>query len=331
LPEFHESSEVHVLQYSYRPGFPATPATRPHDQNWVDYDPIVDRPPIRWPGNARVALWLCPSILDYEFMPPEDRWLNAWARTAPPDVLGYCRQEFGNRVGFWRLLEVFDRYNLRATAVANVEALKLYPAIVDAIVERKWDIVGHGMSNTRFIYDYDEQTERAYYREMLETVEALTGVRMQGMGGPGPQSGTENTPDLLAEAGFTYHADWFMDDQPFPLRVRSGRLIALPYSVEMNDVSGLATTEADAFFEYARRQFDCLYREGAQSGRVMCVVLHPPLIGQPQRIGYLERWLDYVSSFSDVWHATGAEIAQYYMTHYYDSALRRLDRPRSSI
>ena len=319
-----------MLQYSYRSNFPATPSTRTQDQTWVDEDPIVDRPPLRWPGNARLALWLCPAILDYEFVPPHDAWLNPWARTAPPDVLGYCRQEFGNRVGFWRLLKLFDRYNLPATAVVNVEALKLYPAIVAAIVERKWDILGHGMSNTRFIYDYDEARERAYYGEMLDTVEALTGVRMRGMGGPGPQSGTENTPDLLAQAGFLYHADWFMDDQPFPLRVRSGRLIAMPYSVEINDVSALATAEADVFFEYAKRQFDCLYREGEHSARVMCVSLHPPLIGQPQRIRYFEHWLEYVTSFSDVWHATGAEIAQYYMTHYYDAAVRRLDSRRGA-
>jgi len=121
-----------------------------------------------------------------------------------------------------------------------------------------------------------------------------------------------------------------MDDQPFPLRVRSGRLIAMPYSVEMNDVSALATDEADVFFDNAKRQFDCLYREGERSGRVMCMSLHPPLIGQPQRIRYLEQWLEYVTSFSDVWHATGAEIAEFYMTHCYDDAVRRLDDRRRS-
>jgi hypothetical protein len=81
-----------VLQYSYRSGFPATPSTRSADQSWVDYDPIVDRPPLRWPDNARVALWLCPAILDYEFVPPRDPWLDPWARPAPPDVVG-CRRE----------------------------------------------------------------------------------------------------------------------------------------------------------------------------------------------------------------------------------------------
>ena len=106
--------------------------------------------------------------------------------------------------------------------------------------------------------------------------------------------------------------------------VARGKLIAMPYSVEMNDVSVIAAAEADVFFEDARRQFDRLYREGAESGRVMCLSLHPPLIGQSQRIGYLESFLDYVTSFADIWLATGAEVAEYYMANYHDAELRRL-------
>src|SRR5262249_22814231 len=192
---------------------------------------------------------------------PDDPWLDPWARTPPPDVLGYCRQEFGNRVGFWRVLDLLDRHRLRATAVVNVEALRLYPSIVDAVVERKWDVLGpwHVQHAVHL------RLRRATRARLLPGDARHFGGAHRHTharhGRPGPQSGTENTPDLLAEAGFLYHADWFMDDQPFPLRVRSGRLIAMPYSVEMNDVSALATDEADVFFDNAKRQFDCLYRE----------------------------------------------------------------------
>jgi allantoinase len=319
-----------MLQFSYRPNFP--PTRRLHidtDQRWVDYDPIVDRPPLRWPNNARIAVLVCPAILDYEFVPPENAWLNPWARTPPPDVLCYCRQEFGNRVGFWRVLKLIDKYGIHSTAVVNVDALERYPDIAAAITERRWDILGHGISNTRFIYDYGEETESAYYREMLDKVETLTGVRMKGMGGPGPQAGTENSPDLLAEAGFLYQGDWYMDDQPFPLRVRCGKLIAMPYPADMmNDVSALASFEADEYFEAVKGQFDRLYVEG---GRVLTLAIHPALIGQPQRIGYLDRILDYITSKPDVWQTTGAEIADYYMANYYDSALERLNRLREEV
>jgi allantoinase len=322
-----------MLQYNYRPNFPPTRQTRKGaDQSWVDYDPIVDRPPLRWPDNAQLAVMICPAILDYEFVPPENAWLNPWARTPPPDVLGYSRQEFGNRVGFWRVLRLFDKYNVRPTAVVNVDALERYPNIVAAITERRWDILGHGVSNTRFIYDYDEVAERAYYRDMLEKVEGLTGIRMKGMGGSGPQAGTQSTPDLLAEAGFLYQGDWYMDDQPFPLRVRAGKLIAMPYPADMmNDVTALASSEADEYADNVRRQFDRLYQEGAKSGRVLTLAIHPALIGQPQRIGYLEQILAHITSQPGVWHATGAEIADYYMANYYDEAIARLDRLREGV
>lgn len=318
-----------MLQYSFRRDAPPTLRTRTGlDQGWVDYDPIVDRPPLRWPNDARLALWICPNVLDYEFVPPHDPWLDPWPRTAPPDVMAFGRQEYGNRVGFWRLLDVLDRYDVRPTAVVNVTVLERYPRIADVIAERGWDILGHGMSNTRFIYHLDEAAERAYYRDMLDRVEALTGVSMKGMGGPGPQAVTENTCDLLAEAGVLYHGDWFLDDQPVPINVRSGRLVAMPYALETNDVGALATGEGDYFHELVVRQFDRLYDEGAESGRVLCISLHPHLMGVPQRIGYLERILDYVTSRSGVWHATGAEIAEYYIANYYDAAAARLAAAR---
>jgi hypothetical protein len=164
---------------------------------------------------------------------------------------------------------------------------------------------------------------------MLDDVEKLTGVRMKGMGGAGPQAATEDTIDLLAEAGFLYQSDWSIDDQPFPLRVRKGKLIAMPYPVEMNDVTALASAEADDFYENVKAQFDRLYAEGAESGRVMTVALHPPLIGQPQRIRYLERIFEYVMSVPGVWQTTGAELADYYMANCYDAALARLDSLRN--
>jgi hypothetical protein len=161
---------------------------------------------------------------------------------------------------------------------------------------------------------------------MRERLESLTGVRMQGMGGPGPQAATESTPDLLAELGFLYHADWFHDDQPFPLRVRAGRLISLPYSIEINDAPFMgAAFEADQFVDAVKRQFDTLWSEGAEQGRVMCISLHPALIGQPQRVRYLDELLSYVLSRPGVWQATGDEIAEHYYANHYAEVLAWLD------
>jgi allantoinase len=313
---------MEMLQYGYRPQFPPTRRTRNDvDQSWIDYLPITERPQLVWPGNARLAVMVCPNVLYYELTPPPDPWINPWARMTP-DVMMYGRQEFGSRVGFWRLLNILDKHNMPCTAVLNVAALAKFPDIRAAIVERKWDLLGHGMYNTRFICGLSEEEERAYYLEMLRITRELTGIEMKGMGGPGPQAATENTPDLLAEEGFLYYADFFHDDQPFPINVNSGKLISMPYSVEINDVPILSIAyEGDAFVEIVRRQFDRLYAEG---GRVMCITVHPAVIGQAQRAKYVDLALQYVKSFPDVWFATGRQIAEHYMANCYDAVVEKL-------
>jgi peptidoglycan/xylan/chitin deacetylase (PgdA/CDA1 family) len=313
-----------MLQYSYRPQSPPTRQTRtPEDQSWVDYLPIGERPRLVWPNNARIAVWVCPNVLFYELNAPADPWINAWSRMTP-DVMMYGRQEFGPRVGFWRMLDVLDKHNVPCTAVLNVEALLRYPDIRRALIERRWDVLGHGMTNTRFICGMSEDEERAHYRDMLAIVRDC-GLSMAGMGGPGPQAATESTPDLIAEAGFLYYSDLFHDDEPFPIRVRRGRLISMPYSIELNDVPALATAfEGDYFLTLIKRQFDRLYAEGANSGRVMCLAVHPHVIGQPHRTKYLDLALAYIKSFPDVWFATGRQIAEHYMTNSYDAVQARI-------
>lgn len=313
-----------MLQYSYRPQSPPTRQNRSAEQQcWADYLPITERPRLVWPGNARVAVWVCPNVLFYELNAEPDPWINAWSRMAP-DVMMYGRQEFGPRVGFWRMLDVLDKHGIPCTAVLNVAALRRYPDIRDALVERHWDLLGHGMTNTSFICGHSEERERAHYRDMLSIVHDC-GLSMAGMGGPGPQAATESTPDLIAESGFLYYADFFHDDQPFPLRVRSGRLISMPYSVELNDVPALANAfEGDEFLTMVKRQFDRLYAEGSQSGRVMCLAVHSHVIGQPHRARYLDLALSYIRSFPDVWFATGRQIAEHYMAHGYDAVQARI-------
>jgi len=309
-----------MLQYGYRSQSPPTRRNRAPDQIWADYLPITERPPLAWPDDARIAVWVCPNVLFYELNALADPWINAWSRMMP-DVMMYGRQEFGPRVGFWRMLDVLDRQEIPCTAVLNVVALRRYPDIRKALSERKWDVLGHGMTNTSFICGHTEEEERTHYRDMLAIVQDC-GLSMAGMGGPGPQAATESTPDLIAEAGFLYYADFFHDDQPFPLRVRSGRLISMPYSIELNDVSALATAfEGDDFLTMVKRQFDRLYTEG---GRVMCLAVHPHVIGQPHRVRYLDRALDYIKSFPNVWFATGHQVAEHYMAHAYDAVQARI-------
>ncbi len=142
-------------------------------------------------------------------------------------------------------------------------------------------------------------------------------------------SDSENTPELMAEAGLIYHTDWFHDDQPFPLKVKKGKLISLPYSIELNDsIMNGQGYEADYFSQVIKDQFDVLYQEGAESGRVMCIALHPWWIGQPHRAKYLDEALGYILAHDGVWQTTADDIADYYIANYYDEVLAYVEEQK---
>jgi len=192
-------------------------------------------------------------------------------------------------------------------------------------VARRWEIFSHGVYNTRYTYGMDEAGERALIEDAVSTVERHTGTRLRGWLSPA-LTNTERTPHLLAEYGVRYSCDFFHDDQPFPLKVRRGRLISLPYSVEVNDGSAYLRHDRTPreLGEAIRAQFDQLYAEGAASGRVMCLPLHPFLTGQPFRLRAFAEALAYITAHDRVWLATGSEIADWYLAHHYDRVVAHL-------
>ena len=313
------------------PGFVAPlPGSLPPHR--VRYLPITDRPRIRWPHDARVALWIAPNVEHYEFLPPRDPQRNTWTRSPHPDVQGYSYRDYGNRVGFWRMTEVLDRYGVVATASTNLAVFDHYPEVGAAMVERGWEIMSHGIYNTRYISSIDETAERAFYIECIEALRSHTGQQLRGMLGPAV-SNTAATPDLMAEAGLIYHADWFHDDQPVPLATRGGqRLVSVPYSMELNDVPVFTQHhDTSEFVAMAKAQLDVLRREADDDagGRVMCVALHPYLMGMPHRVDGLAAMLDYLMSHDDVWQTTASQIAQHFVDHHYDDVAAHDPEPQA--
>ncbi len=287
----------------------------------VDYSPIIERPPIRWPNGARVALWIAPNIEHYEYLPDFDGVRTPWPRVPIPDVQHYSYRDYGNRVGFWRMTEVMDKHNIRCCVSLNLAVLEHYPEIAEAMIERDYDFMSHGIYNTRYLNALSEEEEREFYRDNIETLRLHTGKPLKGMLGPAV-SGTDRTPDLMAEAGLIYHTDWVHDDQPVPIRVKSGKLVSVPYSFELNDVPVFRSNfEGDYFAQICKAQFDQLYEEGTESGRVMCIALHPYLIGQPHRVKYLDEILSYIMSHEGVWQTTADEIAEHYIANHYVEAV----------
>ena len=282
----------------------------------VPYSPLITRPKLRWPGDARVALWVVPNIEHYEYLPAEVRVRNPWPRMPHPDVMGYGGRDYGNRVGLWRMFEVMDKHDIRCTISLNLSVYEHYPAIMQACEARRWDVMCHGLYNTRYHWNMSEDEERAAIAECVETWRRLTGRQLAGWFSPAATF-TLNTPDLVAEAGIKYYCDWYHDDQPFPMKVRSGNLITIPYQMDINDAMTYRHhIEAEEFAQMITDHFDCLYGEGAEHGRVMCIALHPYIMGHPHRIAHLDRALSYILSHDGVWKATGEEIADWYIAHH---------------
>jgi peptidoglycan/xylan/chitin deacetylase (PgdA/CDA1 family) len=276
------------------------------------YSPIVSRPPLRWPGGKKLALYVVPNLEHYEYVPDPVRLRNPYPRSPHPDVLSYGARDYGNRVGFWRLLELFDRHRVRCTAAINIACFEHYPEIQAACDERGWDYMCHGIYNTQYLWGLKEAEERAIIADCVASFARLTGRQLAGWESPGGGN-TVNTPDLLAEAGIRYTCDWFHDDQPVPVSVRSGRLISLPYSIDVNDGRDFRShIEAEEFARSVIDQFDRLLADGDVTGRVMCLPLHPYIFGQPHRIGELDRILAHITGRDDVWYATGSEIVDWY-------------------
>jgi len=302
----------------------------------IDYLPLNNRPKIRWPNKARVAFWVIPNVEFYELMPPQKVRRLAIEPVSPdPDVQGNVQRDYGNRVGFWRMLQVLDKYRVRCTVNINLGVLERLPEVRDAMVERNWDFCFHGFYNTRTDpKDLSEDEERTFYRDAIATLKRTTGKQLKGVNVIG--RATERMPDLIAEAGLIYNADWFHDDQPTPINVTKGRLVSVPYASELNDSALVLRNrpwELDHLLQMCKDQFDRLYAEGADNGMVMCLAIHPWAIGSPHRINYLDRILDYVMGHDGVWQTTADDIAEYYLANYYDEVvahIKKLAAPQRS-
>ncbi len=279
----------------------------------VTYAPIHDRPAFRLPGGARVAVWTIVNVENWDPSAAMPRTVLPPPMGQPllPDVPNWAWHEYGLRVGFWRLLRVLSDRGLKASFAVNGSCCTAYPAVCQAALDAGWDFMGHGFVQRPMHRVADE---RAAIADTIAAIETFTGRKPRGWESPGLTE-TVDTADLLAELGIEYVADWVLDDQPVPLDTRSGRLISVPYTAEVNDVviSAIQQHPSDEIFKRGRDQFDRLWQEGADIPRVMAISVHPYLTGVPHRIKYLEALYDHILGHDGVMMATGAEILDCYL------------------
>jgi allantoinase len=280
----------------------------------IDYVPITGRPPLPLPGGAKVVVWPCVNVENWDITQPMPRTVvnpPGGVQKSVPDIPNWAWHEYGNRVAFWRLKKIFDEFGVAASCVLNGTVCDAYPQIVDACLESGWDLLGHGWIQ-RALPAVPDQREMIH--RVFKKLKEYAGKPPKGWLGPALAE-THDTVDWLAEAGFEYVADWVLDDQPVDLRTKHGTLVSIPYTQELNDLAMLLIQghRAAEYSDRAIDQFDQLIDDAADgSSRIMCFTMHPYIMGVPHRAKHLRRILQHVCNRADTVVWTGEQILDWY-------------------
>ena len=279
------------------------------------YSAITRRPDFVWPGGQRLAVYIGLNLEHFTFGD------GLGAELCPggphPDVLNYAWRDYGNRVGVWRLIDLFDELKLPLSVLANSSIYHYCPEVMDAFRARGDEIVGHGRTNSERQGVLSPGEERRLIDEATETIARAEGRRPLGWLGPWI-SQSSVTPDLLTEAGYRYLLDWCMDDQPVWFSTRNGgRILSVPYPQELNDIPSIVGRKdsGEQFATMVSNTFEEMLAQSAKQSLVMGIALHPYLVGQPHRLHPLRRALQaIVARRDDLWITTAGEIAEFSST-----------------
>ena len=300
-----------------------------YPRNLVGYGQLPPHP--RWPNNARIAVQI---VLNYEEGgencilhgdPASEAFLSeivgADARKGVRHMSMESIYEYGSRAGVWRLLRIFKEYQVPVTIFAVGMAVERNPAVIEAMVDAGHEICSHGYRWIDYQYVTEDQ-EREHIGLAIAAIENVTGRRPLGWytGRTSP-----NTRRLVVEeGGFLYDADNYSDDLPFWDHQHGTPHLVIPYTLDVNDMrfstpQGFNT--GDQFLSYLKDSFDLLYSEGKETPKMMSVGLHCRLAGRPGRATSVARFLDYVTSFDDVWLCRRIDIANHWIENFLKTEL----------
>jgi peptidoglycan/xylan/chitin deacetylase (PgdA/CDA1 family) len=291
-----------------------------------DYVPLPKRGPLRWPDGKKVALILTFNLETWDLTKDTDKPYYAGGPAILPDVLpgdtpdfpNFTWREYGQRVGIWRLYDLFDEMGIKASCTTNAVTFERRKAMVDACLERGWELLAHNYEQGELLSNFakDPAKERDIILRSIAMYERHVGRRPLGWLSSSLR-GTLNTAGILAEQGFLFYCDIMNDDQPYPLRTENGPLVSVPYSNEINDFTLLTRRNltTDAFRDTLIEELSVLRQEGAKTARLMNVGLHPHVTGRAYRIRGLREFLEYAKSLDDVWWPTREELARWYLAN----------------
>lgn len=290
-----------------------------------DYSPLPKRGQLKWPGGERVALIFTFNLETWDLVKDTDQPYYAGGPALLPNALAgripdypnFSWREYGQRVGIWRLIELFDGLGAKASCTANAVTFERRGAMTDACLERGWELLAHNYEQGELLTDFhdDPAAERDIICRSIAMYEKHTGKRPMGWLSSSLR-GTLNTPSILAEEGFKFYCDIMNDDQPFMLRTDNGPLVATPYSNVINDFTIITRNNrtTDQFRDILKEELTVLHEEGVQQARIMNVGLHPHVSGRAHIVRALREFIEYAQTLDGVWWATREEIADYYLT-----------------
>jgi peptidoglycan/xylan/chitin deacetylase (PgdA/CDA1 family) len=280
-----------------------------HDR--YDYSALPTRPVYDWPGGKRLAVCICNNVEQFAFL--SGLGSDSAAIGGPQTTRNFAWRDYGNRVGIWYMFDLLDELGLPASHNVNSLSLAACPDIVERIKARGDEVIGHGRTNAERQDGMAEAEETRLIGETTDEITRVFGKPPAGWLGPYIVH-SRNTADLLQEAGYRYLLDWPADDQPFWMRTRKGRILSVPYSIEVNDSPALVFRQhaAREFEGMMIDQFDEMLLQSVRRPLVCTVVLHPFVIGQPFRLRAFRRAMDHILAHRDqVWITTPGEIARY--------------------
>lgn len=282
-----------------------------HDR--FDYSPLPKRPQYSWPHGKRLAMYVALNVETFGFGMEIGPVLG---NPMPmPDHRNWSWREYGNRVGVWRLLELFDELKLPAAHLANSYLYDTHPDVMDAIRKRGDEFVGHGRTNSEKPGARPEEDERTLIEQATSAIAKHEGRPPRGWMTP-LMMPSKVTLDLLKEAGYRYVLDWPCDDQPYWMRTRSGPLLNVPYPVETNDFTTVLHLHHDPlqFVDTVVRQFEEMIEQCERQPLVFAIALHAMIFGQPHRLRALRDGLRRIlqhPKFDRVWLARPGDIASH--------------------
>lgn len=277
----------------------------------LNFTPLRGRPQFTWPDGKRLA---CYIALNLEHFIYGEGGVDLDRPSPPPNLRSYLWREYGNRVGVWRILDLFDELEMPMGVIVNTAVYDHAPEIMNAHRARGDEIIGHGITNSKPLAAMDDTEERTMFEHVTAALTKAEGAQSKGWLSP-YLAPSERTPDLLVEFGYDYVLDYgFSDDQPFWADATQP-LLCLPYPIELNDQPSMVfrRDSPDEFFTYAIDQFDETRRSADRYAQVFAISLHSFIAGQPFRLKHLRRLLEHMKAHAnDVWITTPGEVANHY-------------------